>query len=47
MQDTAYKGYLIKLNPMNGVYYISKGGHHIGSAYSLEAAKAEIDGLRP
>lgn len=42
---TAYKGYLIKVNPMNGYIAISKGGSHISSAKSVEEAKKIIDEL--
>jgi hypothetical protein len=40
----AYKGYLISgPSPMDDLYYISKGGHHIGTASTLQAAKQIID----
>lgn len=40
---TAHKGYLIK-KTMHG-FAISKDGHHIAWASSLEDAKKQIDGL--
>lgn len=41
----AYRGYYILLNPFTGVWYISKETYHIGSAGSLEEAKAAVDAL--
>ena len=41
----AYKGYAIKYNSTYEEFYISKGGSHIATAKSIEAAKKEIDGL--
>lgn len=43
----AYKGFILTRNFVDGVWYISKGGHRIGSADSLERAKAAIDELDP
>jgi hypothetical protein len=41
----AYRTYLIRYDAIWRIYYISKGGHHIGSAKSLELAKKAIDQL--
>ncbi|MHA1169957.1 MAG: hypothetical protein ACTSRU_19180 [Candidatus Hodarchaeales archaeon] len=41
--DEAYKGYLIKYNLFQDMFYVSKGGSHITSAKTLEKAKKEID----
>jgi hypothetical protein len=41
----AYKGYLIKSNPFNGVCYITKDGHNISTAYDIKHAKDIIDML--
>lgn len=38
-----YRGYVIQLNMFNGVFYISRGGHHISSAKTLDEAKRMID----
>lgn len=43
--EWAHRGYLIRLNPTLDLYYISKDGAHIGSAQSLEGARAEINAL--
>lgn len=43
--DTAYKKYLIKTNHLNGSVSISRDGHHIAYASSVEDAKKQIDGL--
>lgn len=40
--QTAYKGYLIKENQFDGMFYVSKDGFHITAQPTLEAAKAEI-----
>lgn len=42
---TSYKGYLIDGPSSEGLYYVSKGGHHITSRKSIEEAKKDIDGL--
>lgn len=39
----AYRGYVIKLNMFSGVFYISREGHHISSAKTLDEAKRLID----
>lgn len=41
----AHRGYYIIKSLSTDTWYISKDGHHIGSADSLEAAKATIDEL--
>lgn len=38
----AFKGYLIKVNPLSGGVYISKDGAHISSAPSVDGAKKII-----
>ncbi|HEX5091513.1 MAG TPA: hypothetical protein VFV84_02365, partial [Burkholderiales bacterium] len=43
--DFAHRGYLVKYAPIHETYYISKGGHHIGSAASAERAREIIDEL--
>ena len=43
--DKAYKGYLIKKNPFDGMFYISKGGYHISTAKTEQEAKKIIDEL--
>jgi hypothetical protein len=40
----AHRGYLIRQN-LDGRFYITKDGHYIASAASLDAAKAIIDQL--
>lgn len=42
---TAYKGYMIQTSPFRSDVTISKGGQHIATAASLEAAKRQIDEL--
>lgn len=42
-KDFSYKGYSVKYNPFDGMYYISKGGFHISAAQDDEQAKAQID----
>ena len=42
---TAYKGYLLLLNPFSGIWYIAKGGTHISSADSYERAKEIVDNV--
>jgi hypothetical protein len=44
--EIAYKGFLIRHNKIHHIFYISKNGHSIGSAKSLEHAKHEIDHLQ-
>ena len=39
----AYKEYLIIYNAVNGLYNVSKGGFHITTQTTLNAAKAAID----
>lgn len=41
-RDIAYRQYLIK-HIRDGQFAISKDGHHIAYAKSIEAAKADID----
>lgn len=43
--DFAHRGYLVKYNAIHETYYISKGGHHIGSAASAARAREIIDEL--
>lgn len=44
MINTAYKDYLIRQD-FSGNFHVSKGGHHMGTRSSLEAAKAIVDEL--
>ena len=41
----AYRGYLIKQAFAAGLFFISKDGHHISTAYTLPAAQAIVDEL--
>jgi hypothetical protein len=41
----SYRGYYIIKSLSASTWYISKGGHHIGSAASLADAKKVIDEL--
>jgi hypothetical protein len=41
--DGAYRGYLVKRNPFDGMFYVSKDGHHICACTSYDAAKHAID----
>jgi len=43
--DVAYKGYLIKTNPIRGNVWVEKGGHTISNPKSVEDAKRQIDDL--
>lgn len=43
--DVAYKGYLIRTNPISKETWIEKDKAHIGYAKSVEDAKRIIDGL--
>lgn len=43
--EFAYKGYLIKLNHIHNLYYISKGGVTIGSTQTRKEAEKIIDQL--
>jgi hypothetical protein len=43
IEPFAHRGYLVKPNPFDRRWYISRGGAHVGSAGSPEAARAEID----
>jgi len=43
MATQAYKGYLVTQNPIIDLWFISCDGFHIGSAQSLDAAKAAIN----
>ena len=40
---TRYKGYWIEENPLAATWLISKDGHHISYAASLEDARKIID----
>ena len=40
---TRYKGYWIEEHPINPTWLISKDGHHISFATSLEDARQIID----
>mgnify|MGYP001610156655 CR=1 FL=1 len=41
--DIAYKGYLIRTNPLNGAVWIEKGGHAVGYVPNVEYGKKMID----
>lgn len=41
----AYRGYLIRYNALQGRAYISKDGHHIGSAQTPRQAERDVDAL--
>lgn len=42
-KDFAYKRYLVKWNHFQDLFYISKEGHHIGSAKTVAEARKIID----
>jgi hypothetical protein len=43
--DKAYKGYLIRKNPFDEMFYVSKGGSHITIVKTEQEAKKAIDEL--
>ena len=43
MTRFTFKGYLVKLNPLTGLWAISKDGFHIGTASSELDAKVTIE----
>jgi hypothetical protein len=43
LSRTMYKGYAIVLNHDDKMFYISKGGAHVGTASSMSAAKEMVD----
>lgn len=45
MHDEAYRGYLIRLNALNGLCWIEKDGQRIAYAADKAQAKAQIDQL--
>lgn len=45
--DTPYKGYLVRLNPFDGLYRVSRDGFHIATATTPDEARNIIDGLTP
>lgn len=41
--QTAHRGYSITKNPMQGTWIITKEGHYIATAQTLDEARATID----